>query len=54
VPARTYDAVVIGAGIAGVATGAELARARSVLVLADQPAHATQSSSASVWAGSGP
>ncbi len=51
VPVATYDAVVIGAGIAGLATGAELARARSVLVLDDQPTHATQSSarSASSW-----
>lgn len=50
-PPATYDAVVIGAGIAGLATGAELARTRSVLVLDEQPAHATQSSarSASSW-----
>lgn len=50
-PPATYDAVVIGAGIAGLATGAELARTRTVLVLDDQPAHGTQSSarSASSW-----
>ncbi len=49
--AAAYDAVVIGAGIAGLAVAAELARTRSVLVLEDQPAHATQSSarSASSW-----
>lgn len=49
--AAGFEAVVIGAGIAGLAVGAELARTRSVLVLEAQPAPATQSSarSASSW-----
>lgn len=46
-----YDAVVIGAGMAGLAVGAELASGRRVLVMDRQPGHATQSSarSASSW-----
>jgi D-arginine dehydrogenase len=48
---RHVDAVVVGAGIAGLAVGAELAGDRSVLVIEREHAPATQSSarSASSW-----
>ncbi len=47
----SFDAVVIGAGMAGLAVGAELATSRRVLVLERQPGHARQASarSASSW-----
>ena len=48
---ETFDAVVIGAGIAGLAVGAELSSGRRVLVLEAEPTHASQSTarSASSW-----
>jgi D-arginine dehydrogenase len=49
--ADSYDAIVIGAGIAGLAVAAELSARRRVLVLEKEPSHATQSTarSATSW-----
>lgn len=49
--ARSFDAIVIGAGIAGLAVASELASSRRVLVVEGKSGYATQSSarSASSW-----